>query len=555
MKRKNNNKLLYNPNKRFERDPNHFFVEDENKEEAENLEQKSNQEEIEDFPTPLSNNDADNPSEESQEIERKPSSISTIKNLAANQAKQVVKDKIKKKIWGLILKNPWVLAILAGIIIIIFIIFIIMLAVKEDSLNGTSMNYYRYNKAYWWPVGSLEVEEIEGVEVAIGDPSVTYVSSGFGYRSDPFLGTKKFHSGIDIAKSPDNVYPIIAAKDGTVITVIENNSSYGDYIIIDHGSNEYTLYAHLYSNSIKVSVGDDVIQGQVIGKMGNTGRSTGTHLHFEIRIGSNNYLNTVDPLDYISVSKPRPKPINYDYDSSAVPLFTTSLTKSEFQAHLENYHNTLSGNKKSDFYNNFLTNADIIYDTSVEKDLNPEIVVIFAAIESGFAKCNNWYNFWGIGIANGEGCNDGPHITNMEDGVIRFAELLHSYSNSSTNYYNMIIKRYEERKAAGCNPNGYGPPDTLSGILSIYGWFGNYLANPGSWGDGGCVYIEYWKNTGFLSETYTEEYYNKRCGNHYKCASSSGGQGCVPTIICEQSDYTYYIVKVRLDYRKLIFDL
>jgi len=100
-----------------------------------------------------------------------------------------------------------------------------------------------------------------------------------------------YHMGVDIA---DNSAPGIAAADsGTVILVEYLRYGYGFHIIIDHGNGLSTLYGHL--QAIYVKPGDRVARGQIIGKMGSTGRSTGTHLHFEIRNGG----VAVNPLPYI----------------------------------------------------------------------------------------------------------------------------------------------------------------------------------------------------------------------------------------------------------------
>lgn len=104
------------------------------------------------------------------------------------------------------------------------------------------------------------------------------ISSKYGNRSDPFNRNKTFHSGIDIA-APLNT-PIYAAADGKIIHA-SRNGGYGLEVSIDHGNTYETNYAHL--NRIDVEVGDKVNKGDVIGGMGTTGRSTGVHLHFEIK--------------------------------------------------------------------------------------------------------------------------------------------------------------------------------------------------------------------------------------------------------------------------------
>jgi len=99
-----------------------------------------------------------------------------------------------------------------------------------------------------------------------------------------------YHQAVDIANSshPD----VVASQGGTVTTAGWNAGGYGNYVMIDHGNGYRTLYAHMVTNSIVVKPGQVVTQGQKIGVMGSTGRSTGTHLHFEV-IGPGGKL---DPL-------------------------------------------------------------------------------------------------------------------------------------------------------------------------------------------------------------------------------------------------------------------
>lgn len=105
-----------------------------------------------------------------------------------------------------------------------------------------------------------------------------YYSSDFGYRIDPFNGERAFHSGVDFNASPGS--PILAAAGGTVATAYFN-PQYGNMIDIDHDNGLTTRYAHL--SAMRVKVGDVVLKGQRIGDLGGTGRSTGPHLHFEVR--------------------------------------------------------------------------------------------------------------------------------------------------------------------------------------------------------------------------------------------------------------------------------
>ena len=122
-------------------------------------------------------------------------------------------------------------------------------------------------------------------------PNSTYVTSKFGMRYHPIYKEYLMHTGIDIGA--DYGVNIDAADDGTVI-VSEYSSSYGNYIVIDHGNGMTTLYAHLSQRNVKV--GAKVKQGQIIGQNGSTGNSTGPHLHFEISING----SRVNPLQFFT---------------------------------------------------------------------------------------------------------------------------------------------------------------------------------------------------------------------------------------------------------------
>lgn len=120
-----------------------------------------------------------------------------------------------------------------------------------------------------------------------------YISSYYGYRSDPATGATKFHAGIDLA-APCNSN-ILATKSGTVAFINYSNSGYGNHIMIAHSDGTYSLYAHCLSN-FPVSPGQAVSQGQVIAHVGTSGYSTGYHCHFEIRDSSGTQVN---PLNYV----------------------------------------------------------------------------------------------------------------------------------------------------------------------------------------------------------------------------------------------------------------
>lgn len=117
-----------------------------------------------------------------------------------------------------------------------------------------------------------------------------WLTSSFGYRSDPFHKARRMHHGIDLAGQKGiNIY---ATGNGKVRIAAYNRYGYGNEVMIDHGFSYVSIYAHL--DKIYVKKGDEVKKGQLIGSLGNTGRSTGPHLHYEIR--KNN--KPVNPMYY-----------------------------------------------------------------------------------------------------------------------------------------------------------------------------------------------------------------------------------------------------------------
>lgn len=142
--------------------------------------------------------------------------------------------------------------------------------------SGSSSSSSKYNGGIMaWPV-----------------PSCHTVSSGYGGRIHPTTGKYKFHGGLDIPGSYGSA--IVAANSGKVIWAGNRGDSYGNYVIIDHGGGVSTLYAH--SSKVLVRKGQRVSRGQRIANVGNTGRSTGPHCHFEVRING----SRVNPNPYVN---------------------------------------------------------------------------------------------------------------------------------------------------------------------------------------------------------------------------------------------------------------
>ncbi|MGH9686748.1 MAG: peptidoglycan DD-metalloendopeptidase family protein [Candidatus Acidiferrales bacterium] len=126
-------------------------------------------------------------------------------------------------------------------------------------------------------------------------PVVGRITAGFGERMDPFSGEGAFHSGIDIASTYGA--PVHATADG-VVSHVGPDGGYGRLIVIDHGFGVTTWYAHL--SGFNVQPGMRVKAGDVIGYEGDSGRSTGPHLHYEIRI----YNTPVNPWPYLRRIRP-----------------------------------------------------------------------------------------------------------------------------------------------------------------------------------------------------------------------------------------------------------
>lgn len=138
-----------------------------------------------------------------------------------------------------------------------------------------------------------QLQSFDQLQEALGDqqnrlshiPSVLPIniadytmSSGYGWRVDPIYGASKFHEGLDFAASKGT--DVFATGDG-IVKVAGREAGYGNCVDIDHGYNYLTRYAHL--SEIMVRPGEEIKRGQLIGKVGSTGKSTGPHLHYEVR--------------------------------------------------------------------------------------------------------------------------------------------------------------------------------------------------------------------------------------------------------------------------------
>ena len=151
------------------------------------------------------------------------------------------------------------------------------------------------------PAELLELLAVQRADARISQPATPVADrvfpvpgesagSPFGIRSDPFTGEPRMHKGVDVGAPMGT--PIVAAQAGTV-TFAGEWGSYGNIVIIDHGDGVETRYAH--QSQVGVAAGDRVEAGQAIGAVGSTGRSTGPHLHFEVRVDG----EAIDPVEWL----------------------------------------------------------------------------------------------------------------------------------------------------------------------------------------------------------------------------------------------------------------
>ena len=156
--------------------------------------------------------------------------------------------------------------------------------VKANSDSTFKQLFSSWKKLDNLQVGAIAVPSEKPVRMAA-------FTSGYGVRSDPFGGGAARHMGIDLA-GPIGT-PIYATADGLVSEAGYNNGGYGNLIKLDHGRGVETRYGHL--SAFIVSAGQRVARGQLIGRMGSTGRSTGSHLHYEVRIEG----KAVNPIPFM----------------------------------------------------------------------------------------------------------------------------------------------------------------------------------------------------------------------------------------------------------------
>lgn len=162
---------------------------------------------------------------------------------------------------------------------------------------------YSYDELIAKALSKEEMASHRPAILPVSNKDGRYTSSSYGMRLHPVLKYARMHAGMDfVAPTGTNIY---ATGDGKVIRAERSKGGYGNLVVIDHGFNYQTYYAHMHA--IGVEEGDEVKRGQIIGAVGNTGLSSGPHLHYEVHIRGNhtnpiNYFhNDLSPDEYVQM--------------------------------------------------------------------------------------------------------------------------------------------------------------------------------------------------------------------------------------------------------------
>ena len=196
--------------------------------------------------------------------------------------------------WKTMISAKWILSIMC--LLIIFLV-------------GGFANYHTYSASSIAATGVIPIQPIQqsvgsqikdvekmarSTDKLAAQPSIWPISgevtSGFGWRNAPLGEGKELHPGIDIGSNMG--MPVVATADGEVVQS-GWSEGYGNIVQIDHGNGIVTIYGH--NSRIIVNTGEKVKKGQVISYVGSTGKSTGPHVHYEIRVNG----NTVDPTSFL----------------------------------------------------------------------------------------------------------------------------------------------------------------------------------------------------------------------------------------------------------------
>lgn len=430
--------------------------------------------------------------------------------------------------------------------------------IESRLLSSTNKNSGGTNRVFGgfvWPV-----------EITEENPETKRINTFFGYT--PAYGSN--HTGIDI--STGNVLEkegdlskgayVVAAHDGTVTRTTANPTSDSDgytFVNIETTDGAYTTqYGHL--SEIYVSEGDLVEKGTIIGRMGTTGNSTGVHLHFSVTdseagkyidpLTFYNIANSTEPETVVNIADIEMAsivsiPTAYIYHSSkssglGFSVVGTVLSRDEWVTLALNYAN----GKSTDACFQDKSTMEKFYDTCVERGVNPEYAFATAVSESNLRNSVN--NYWGLGTPNGAAS---AYYGDMLTTLSAYCDTIVKYQDPASSKYAMIMQRYEERKAVtengGADPNGYGTPDTLQGIQSIYSHLGDHVY--GDAGTGGFYYMDP-ARAGVTKIYSTHEEFVEKCLN----GGPEHAEGTITTV-WEQAGYTAWQSEKKIEIAKKIF--
>lgn len=394
------------------------------------------------------------------------------------------------------------------------------------SVETQDTNYRSY---YYWPIGSNETREENGITYADGTPTKTPddVIRRFGDTYDSVDQKKEMHYGIDIS-GEEGVTNVINVYKGTVISIktdcttsdYECNEGYGNEVIVQTDNGDYIIYAHLASIDEAIIPGAQVETGELLGKVGATGKVLEPCLHYEIRIGSNSVDNAIDPLQSTGSGKwndskestalrPVSSYLFSGLSGKSAKFSGTSLTKEEFVSKVTSYCNSSQTAGKLSSY--LCENAGEYYDSAKKYDVNPEFIMTRAIVE-GNSPGGNTHNYWGINCTNTGGSNACYSFTGVDDGVRSLANTINKYN-------------------------------TIGDAMSKYAYIGGCWAR-GSWSSGGCIYYPYIKQYMSASRaSYVGEvcdYENSTGAHSMSCGVDSSGNPAVKTTQEDQDAYTQY---------------
>ncbi len=469
-------------------------------------------------------------------LEEEPEKQPVEKKLASKDS--AIQKETSKLAKDLLKKNPYTKAIILGIIVLIFFILIILMIVFDFDLVGTGdVESIDYPNSFCSSINisstntTLDLEDYVARKVYDDnenandvDNEVVYQAMAIAIRSqvtatlseDCTINEEVTKlSGIEpnyekIMEAVKATSGLIIAKDNQAINALYDPFS---YVSKDKG---------FYYMMNKNEAGEQWIPANWVEEQNIPTKKVLSHktLSSLSLYGAKYLLEKADSqydlyrileeyygrdIEYFSIS-------SKNFLCSDIDFYKTPLTKEEFVSRLKNY---LQG-KNSTTARLFIEHAEDIYDWGLEVGANPEMVVITAQKEQQWndtsftVRCNNFY---GMGVYNGQ--SSGMCFDSFKDGVV-------------------YMLNYIKQKGS------------LDAYTKVYSYLGTYLANPGSWGDGGCIYLT-------MPDIFGPNY--SRCNAGYSCPSSNGGAGCVLTTEAEKQAYIDWQGKIILEYRSNIFQI